>query len=149
MLLGMKTQLICLALLVAVPACATSRSGSERDGETASEDGGAHVPDEQVPDATAADCWIGEGDFQTNDMAFGSAFGAAKQACDSEIGWACGEVFIELDDGGCLVTATGDLNMSMEADAQWLDCVATRLSPTCSRCEASETRRFYESCTIL
>jgi hypothetical protein len=59
-------------------------------------------------------------------------------------------VFVELDANGCVVGVTGVItNLSMEDAEQWFDCIAEQLAGACSRCDVSETRSFYESCTLL
>jgi hypothetical protein len=156
----MKTWLTCLALLALLPACAASRSASEMNDQTAHEDGGAHLdPDaaivpsdympESIPETVAPDCWPSTTDFQSGDSAFGTLYGDAKRMCDQGAGWTCGEVSLELNADGCVIGVTGELNLSVDATEQWHDCMAEQLAGACSHCEASETRRFFESCTIL
>jgi hypothetical protein len=156
----MKTWFTCLVLLALLPACAASRSASEMNDQTAHEDGGAHFdPDaatapsgyvpESIPETMAPDCWPSTTDFQSGDSTFGTGYGDAKRTCDRQVGWSCGNVFLELNADGCVIGVTGELNLGMDATERWRDCMAEQLAGACSRCEASQTRRFFESCTIL
>lgn len=152
----MKMLFAFLALLALLPACAASRSPSRIDDEPAREDGGAdrasdaaaepvaYVP-ESIPDATVLDCWP-----NTDDATFGGVYGEAKGACDQQVGWSCGNVLVEVDANGCVIGVTSQItNLSVDAAQQWIDCIAEQLAGACSRCDASETRTFYESCTLL
>lgn len=157
----MKTLLRCLALLALLPACAVSRSASAVNDPLPREDGGAHLDSdaardaaddvpEPSPETTEPDCWPSTSDFQSGDSSFGRAYGDAKSTCDGQVRWICGSVLLDLDAEGCVIGLGGEVtNVSTDVAELWFDCMTEQLGAVCSRCEASETRRFYESCTLL
>jgi hypothetical protein len=88
--------------------------------------------------------------FDSSDPAFGSAFWVAKLRCDGEHGWTCNFIFVRVDDAGCVTGV--DLSMGNRAGldgSAYETCLSAALRASCSRCEANEQRRFFESCTLL
>lgn len=147
MLRDMGNVLRWLMLIVLLSACAESRAASEADDESPLEDGGAEqgfVPD-SIPDTTVPDCLPG-----SPDPGFVNLYGEAKDTCSREVGYVCGTISIELSTDGCATSVTGEVaNLQGDAADTFLDCMAEQLIGTCSHCEASRSRRFYESCTLL
>ncbi|HEX2676014.1 MAG TPA: hypothetical protein VHM19_05225 [Polyangiales bacterium] len=131
-------------------ACGTSASKKTTPDSTSHDSGTADAggklgpqTDAGCPTQPAAEDDAGIA-FSFGDTSFGRAFDAAKSKCDGNTRIACGNIYVHLDESGCITS----LDYESDGLAEHSKCMLQALTTHCDRCEQGTTRRVYASCTI-